>query len=406
MFYQLPPAGNPVSLSSRPNIPLPSILSGSSTLFYASGTAALAAAIVAAMASKVAALNTANKLVDEKQAEVILPAYSCPDLVSAVVFAGAKPVLVDMEKDRPWLSLTQLAAAINDNTVAIIAVNLFGMPERWPLLRELADKNQVVLIEDSAQYFPGTLYDIENQQEASPENWHGDMVVFSFGRGKPVSLLGGGAVLVRDAGFYTLLPGVKQAIACVRQRIVFAIKAKLYNAMISPYLYWLPQSLPFLHLGETRYHPLPVIEAMDAERKHLLPANVLRYVSDEKAARSSGQISAMLASVEAVIDLPQVCGVPTGRRLLRYPILVDAAVRDVIYQKLKQAGLGASVMYPASLPAIEGLSAMFAGQSFVQAETFASKLITLPAHAGVSLTDIEKMATILATVPSAELVAE
>ncbi len=389
MFYHLPPVGNPVCLHSHGPVSYGQVKIDSAAVtllfsdqarFYASGTAALAAALVAAM-----------KIKSIESAEVILPAYGCPDLVSAVEFAGARPVLVDIEAGRPWLDLAQLASAITDNTTAIIAVNLFGISERWTQLRELAEKNNVVLIEDSAQYFPGG----EEQQD-----WQGDLVVFSFGRGKPVSMLGGGAVLASTASLLELLPQPKKKITTFRQRVTYFLKAKLYNTMISPLLYWLPQSLPFLHLGETRYHTLQAIEAMDQNRMDLLPANISCYQDDSNAYIRCEKISLMLESLTDLQDrlrnLPRVCNIEAKRRLLRYPLLLDAASRDCAYQSLKQAGLGASIMYPASLPKIPGMNHLLDDkQSFPNAEDFASRVLTLPTHTGVSEKDIDKMQIIL-----------
>lgn len=384
MFYHLPPVGNPVCLHSHGRVKIDSaavtLLFSDQARFYASGTAALAAALVAAM-----------KVKSIESAEVILPAYGCPDLVSAVEFAGARPVLVDIEAGRPWLDLAQLASAITDNTTAIIAVNLFGISERWTQLRELAEKNNVFLIEDSAQYFPGG----EEQQD-----WQGDLVVFSFGRGKPVSMLGGGAVLASTASLLELLPQPKKKITTFRQRVTYILKAKLYNAMISPLLYWLPQSLPFLHLGETRYHTLQVIDAMDQNCMDLLPANISCYQDDSNASIRCEKISLMVESLTDLQDrlsnLPRVCNIEAKRRLLRYPLLLDAALRDCAYQSLKQAGLGASIMYPASLPKIPGMNHLLDDkQSFPNAEDFASRVLTLPTHTGVSEKDIDKMQIIL-----------
>ena len=388
MFYHLPPVGNPVCLHSHGPVSdeqvqtdsAASLLFSDQARFYVSGTAALAAALVAAM-----------KVKSIESAEVILPAYGCPDLVSAVEFAGAKPVLVDIEAGRPWLDLAQLASAITDNTAAIVAVNLFGINERWTQLRELAEKNNVVLIEDSAQYFPGG----EEQQD-----WQGDFVVFSFGRGKPVSMLGGGAVLASTAPLLELLPQPKKKNTNFRQRLTFNLKAKLYNAMISPLLYWLPQSLPFLHLGETRYHTLQAIEAMDQKRMDLLPANISCYQDDANASIRCEKISLMLESLTDLQDrlrnLPRLCNIEAKRRLLRYPLLLEATSRDCAYQSLKQAGLGASIMYPASLPKIPGMNHLLDNkQSFPNADDFASRVLTLPTHTGVSEKDIDKMQIIL-----------
>ena len=166
--------------------------------------------------------------------------------------------------------------------------------------------------------------------------------------------------------------------------------------MISPYLYWLPSAMPFLHLGETRYHRLHEIKAMDKLRLSLLTANIFRYQGDTDAATRCETISSMLDSVDKVKNLPRNCDMPVNRRLLRYPLLVDAVVRDRVYQKLKQAGLGASIMYPASLPKIAGLELLLGDkQNYPNAEMFASQILTLPTHSFVSRKDIEKMKTIL-----------
>jgi dTDP-4-amino-4,6-dideoxygalactose transaminase len=85
-----------------------------------------------------------------------------------------------------------------------------------------------------------------------------------------------------------------------------------------------------------------------------------------------------------------------SRRLLRYPLLLDAVSRDRIYLKLKQAGLGPSILYPASLSKIDGLAHIIEDKrSFPNAEMFASQLITLPTHSSVNDENIEKMMTIL-----------
>ena len=380
MFYQLPPVGNPVSLhaceQARADLAEVSLFSSYQTQYYVSGTAALAAALAAAI-----------KVKDGGVAEIIIPAYACPDLVSAVVFAGAKPVLVDFEADRPWLDLSQTANAITENTAAIVAVNLFGINERWSQLQALAKQKGIVLIEDSAQYFPGG-----NEQQ----NWQGDLIVLSFGRGKPVSLLGGGAVLTKKPSLFELLPKPQSRAVTVGQRLLFSLKARMYNAMISPFLYWLPQALPFLHLGETRYHALTGIEALDKAHSDLLMCNISRYQDDTEVTARCERISSMLDSLDKINNLPRLCNMEENRRLLRYPLLLEVESRDRVYQKLKQAGLGVSIMYPTSLPKITGLTHILDNkQGFPNADMFASRILTLPTHASVCEKNIEKMKAIL-----------
>ncbi len=382
MFYQFPPVGSRVCLENSVDMAttLPSFLSSRQARFYDSGTAALAAAIKAAVLTK----EQSNKT---SMAEVILPAYSCPDLISAAVCAGVKPVLVDLEVESPWMDLEQLTAAITSNTVAIIGVNLFGISERWLELRDIAEKKGLILIEDSAQYFPG---------KTSKQNWQGDLTVLSFGRGKPVSLLGGGAVICNSSDKLALLPESSFLPVSTTKQLKFSLKVKLYNAIISPYFYWLPQSLPFLHLGETRFHALHEIKNMDQQRFSLLATNIRCYQDDVKANHRNEMINAMLGLHKAVLNLPLKCNAPPDRRLLRYPVLLDVDRRDGVFQDLRKAGLGASLMYPASLPKITGLTHLLdGGQKFPNAEIFAQRLITLPTHSQISEKDINRMGEIL-----------
>jgi dTDP-4-amino-4,6-dideoxygalactose transaminase len=379
MFYQLPPVGNPLRLRGA-NSPLPtpdSLFSPYQPCFYASGTTALAAAIIAAA-----------RIRQTSQPEVILPAYGCPDLVSAAVYAGVKPVLVDLEPGQPWMDLAQLQTALNPRTVAVVAVDLFGIAERLAQLRAITEQAGILLIEDSAQAFPGG---------REPVSWQGDLVVLSFGRGKPVSLLGGGAVLLRESSVSEHLPRCDQQSSGGR-RALFALKAALYNRMISPRLYWLPQALPFLHLGETRYHPLVGIACMDAQRLALLPANVADYRSDAMQAQAAltGMLAQLDPAVSGITDLPRVCGVTPERRLLRYPLLVDTNRRNRLYDALHKHGLGPSLMYPAALPNIDGLESILAEQGpFPAAESFAAGILTLPVHRRVSTRDIDCMRQVI-----------
>ncbi len=373
MFYRLPPAGEPVIISGYPSKSqdaggafAPHVPS-----FYGSATSALAACLIAAI-----------QRVRIPAPEVLLPAYGCPALVSAVLFAGARPRLVDLEPDRPWMDLDALGRALDSNTVAVVGVDLFGIPERYAAIREVMDGTAVVLIQDSAQALP----------PPADAHWAGDYVVLSFGRGKPVSLLHGGAVLSREEALARLLPRPEaRASTPARGRIVS--RALLYNLLSSARLYWLPAGLPFLGLGETRYRPLASMEAADPQLLEWLPVNVRAHWrrSDER----ERAIHAMLEESvgDSVVDLPAVCGREgTTFRLLRYPFLIgDAQMRERLFRCCGRHGLGASAMYPSALPRVAGLERIFEGISCPQADSFASRIMTLPVHSRVRSRDIRAM---------------
>ncbi|MGB5474745.1 MAG: DegT/DnrJ/EryC1/StrS family aminotransferase [Gammaproteobacteria bacterium] len=384
MLYQLPPAGHTISLTTGAQTDLSpaEIFRPYEAEFYHSGTAALATAIMAAIRLKV---------VDSP--EVILPAYGCPDLISAVLYAGARPVLVDLEPQRPWMDLELLASSVSSQTVAIIAASLFGIQERMPAIKTIAERSSVVLIEDSAQAFP---------TDGMASFWTGDLVVISFGRGKPVSLLGGGAVLCQDDRFRGLLPECRpDSPAPALARVTLRLKARLYNLMSSAYVYWMPAGLPFLHLGETRYHPLTSIRCMDNARLELLAANTEAYRrrSLHVQAALAGLVGELATRSGSVVDLPAVCNLPASHALLRYPLLVEPVIRDRVYNRLRREGLGVSRMYPAALSGIAGLEEYLgvAGISPV-AQNFAARVLTRPVHERVRAVDIRRIASCLESI--------
>jgi dTDP-4-amino-4,6-dideoxygalactose transaminase len=65
--------------------------------------------------------------------------------------AGAKPVFVDVEENGFCLDPNQVESAITEKTKAIQPVHLYGELADMPSLVEISKKNNLVLIEDSAQ---------------------------------------------------------------------------------------------------------------------------------------------------------------------------------------------------------------------------------------------------------------
>jgi dTDP-4-amino-4,6-dideoxygalactose transaminase len=130
----------------------------------------------------------------------------------------------------------------------------------------------------------------------------------------------------------------------------------------------------------------------------LLPDNIVAYRDNGSEAQQSlaGIIGELNSTVAGLIDLAQQCQVPRERRLLRYPLLVDASFRDRLYNQLRRFGLGPSVMYPAALPGILGLQSFLSDQGpFPAAEAFAARILTLPTHRRVGSEDMANIRRIL-----------
>jgi len=85
--------------------------------------------------------------------EVILPAYTFFATAGAALHVGARPVLVDIDPQTYCLDTVQVRAAVSPRTRAILPVHLYGHPVEMDALLEIAQEENLYLIEDNAQAF-------------------------------------------------------------------------------------------------------------------------------------------------------------------------------------------------------------------------------------------------------------
>lgn len=363
---KLRPTGNPIALNEF-QLEI-SEFQDFDTNFYQSGTAALAAAIIASIKLKNNTIATP---------EIIIPAYSCPDIISAIIFANAKPILVDFIPDKPFMSLDGIEKSITKNTIGIVAINFLGIPERTNLIKNICSKHKLSLIEDSAQGFP--VYKKNSY-------WHGDFIVLSFGRGKPVNLLSGGALLSKSNSDY--IPEINSQTLKKIEHFKYYLKIRIYNLIIKPTIYNLITKLPNLQVGKTVFKKLNTLQNIPETTKKYLPANIYAYKHNKTTCKTAKTISTLLNNLK-VIDLPSSTQHDFNNPLLRYPILFhDNKSRNIALQKLE--AFGATAMYNNLLPSITGASNYISSTSdnYPNAVKFSKSLLTLPTHKDVTIRDI------------------
>ena len=83
--------------------------------------------------------------------EVIVPAMTFIATAEPVVMLGAKPVFVDIDPQTYTIDPRQVEESLSEHTKAIIAVHLYGQPADMEALADIANANQIPLIEDMAQ---------------------------------------------------------------------------------------------------------------------------------------------------------------------------------------------------------------------------------------------------------------
>lgn len=123
--------------------------------------------------------------------EVIMPTFTIISCATAVIRAGATPVLVDCDAQSWNMLATEIEAKINSRTKAIMLVHIYGLPVDVNPILKLAEKHQLAIIEDAAEMHGQTYYD-------KPCGSFGDISTFSFYPNKHVTTGEGGMVVTND----------------------------------------------------------------------------------------------------------------------------------------------------------------------------------------------------------------
>lgn len=83
--------------------------------------------------------------------EVIVPDITFAATINAVLYTGAKPVIVDIEEDSWCIDPAKIEKAITPQTKAVIPVHIYGQPCDMGRICDIARRNHLYIIEDCAE---------------------------------------------------------------------------------------------------------------------------------------------------------------------------------------------------------------------------------------------------------------
>ena len=153
---------------------------------------------VAALSSGTAALHLALIILGIKSGDdVICQSMTFSASANPIAYQGATPVFVDSEQDTWNMSPTLLEEAIQDRISkgkkpkAIIIVHLYGMPAKMDQLMDIANRYEILLIEDAAEAL-GASY------KGQACGTFGAMSILSFNGNKIITTSGGGALISKN----------------------------------------------------------------------------------------------------------------------------------------------------------------------------------------------------------------
>ncbi|MDZ4865554.1 MAG: DegT/DnrJ/EryC1/StrS family aminotransferase [Gemmatimonadota bacterium] len=308
---------------------------------------------------------------------VALPAYGCYDLATACDGANLEVVLYDIDPLTLGPEWTSYEAALATDPAVVVLVHLYGIPVDLDRATALARARGVRVIEDAAQGAGGSW------QGRALGSW-GDYAVLSFGRGKGITGGGGGALLLHtEAALRPALPPLPPATDGARRLLLILAQRELSR----PWLYWIPASLPFLGLGETRYQAPHDPTAMASASCGLLAGNLAEAVTEGEGRRRTAAhyAAALRGNSQLAVPLVPRAGVAG---YLRFPIIAASLERA---QRLIAAGTrwGVAPGYPLSLQDLPGFSRARSveGKELSGARLLAERLVTLPTYRHLTLAD-------------------
>lgn len=290
--------------------------------------------------------------------EVLTTPISFVATSNMAVAAGATPVFCDVKLDGN-IDERFVERAITPRTKAIVPVDFAGKSVEIETLREIADRNGVMLIEDASHAFGSRFRDRKVGAYA-------DMAIFSFHAIKPLTTGEGGAVVTND-------DALAERLRLFRSHGM--VKKRFWNSDMVSLGYNLRMTDIAAALGRSQ---LKKVDAFIARR------NEIAAYYDERFAGEK---------LFSVTKMPE--HLYSSRHL--YPVLLAPELqcpKEEIFAALHERGIGVQVHYK---PIYKNsfYEKRFGDQRFPVAEDFYRSELSIPCHQRMTLEDAGRVADIL-----------
>ena len=323
-------------------------------------------------AGKSALLFILNMLKQKKDGknEVIMPAYTCYSVAAAIAEANLKIKICDINPNTLDYNYDELEQLVCNKTLCVIVTQLFGMRTDYSELKKIIQNKTVYIIEDAAQCEP-KLNNNENGQ---------DFIIYSLGRGKPLSVMGGGVLACHNAIFNKL---IRQKYLLLPESSFFYEIKKLIEIFVNdiflePYLFWIPYNIKYLNLGKTIYPENIKISKLTKFQKHLFFHQIdrMQHISSSRRKVSEYYKKELKGKyIEKFIE--------TDVASVRFPVYLKRDIAELSECEISELRkLGITSMYPDTINHLRNIKEYHInhGVEFKGSEWIVHHLLTLPTH--------------------------
>ena len=280
--------------------------------------------------------------------EVITPAFSYISSVEVIKLLGATPIYVDVELATANIQIANIESAISKKTKAIIPVSLYGSPPNFDKINEIAERHNIVVIEDAAQSFGAMRSNLKSCNLSK-------IACTSFFPTKPLGCYGdGGAIFTSDEDLGSRI----RSIARHGQTQRYYHESIGINSRLDT----IQAAVLINKLSILDFEIDQRIKNMNYYRERLSSCDTVKIVSPEPEAKSA---------------------------IAQFTIAIE--FREKLAELLKEKHIPFAIHYP--LPIHHQPAYRFSECKFINSEKLASQVLSLPVHAYLSDDQLEYITT-------------
>lgn len=288
-----------------------------------------------------------------KDDEVITTPFSFAATANSILFTGARPVFVDIEPKTYNLDPNKIEEAITEKTKAIMPVHLYGQPADMDPIKQIAEENNLWVIEDAAQAH-GAQY--HNQMAGSL----GNIACFSFYPTKNMTT-GEGGMITTDS----------EELADAARILRSHGESERYNHTVLGYNFRMTDIAAVIGLVQ------------------------LKRLDDFTKSRieNAEYLNTHIDTIEGII--PPFVMDQVKHVFHQYTVQVENSKRDDVRNFLAELGVGTGVHYPKTIYGQKLYQDLGITGNCPHSEKAASKVLSLPVHPGLTVEDLGEIVNLL-----------
>jgi len=338
----------------------------------------------------------------EKNDEVLIQAFTCNAAVNPILWAGLKPVFVDIEKETLNINPSDLEKKISSRSRVIIVQHTFGKPADLDRILEICQKNNLILIEDCAHCLGG-------EYNGKKLGTFGKASFFSLGRDKIISSVYGGIAIIQDKALAEKIQKFQKQLKFPN---LFWIKKQLLHPILTKKM--IMPLYGFFGLGKYNLVALVALQRLGVlskavhkmEKQGRMPKYLLKKMPNALALLGLNQFKKLerfnqhrykIAKIyEQNVQVGPVQDCAEKKVFMRYSVFVKNS--DEILEEFKKKGIYLNDGWRklAIVPIGTNLEKMdYIMGSCPVAEQAAQNILNLPTHINISKKQAEKIKKLL-----------